>query len=182
MRNYKSLKRIIIILSVIIAVVFGLFFFTITGIKNKNENITKLQNELLDHASESKYLASIQNIVSKANISIEQINSSILSSDSNVVIIETIEQIATKNGLEITIDSIAVEDLVATKDSDMTTLKIRVKTNGKWIQTYNFISELESLPYQINVEKSSLITGAEAGDLKDRLWQNVFEIRLLKYK
>jgi len=188
MRNYKSLKKIIIILVIFAIAVFVIFAYILINIKKKNENISNLRNKLISSSVDSKYLESMQLMLSSANDSISQIDSSILKSDGDVLIIETIEQLAKKNGLEATIDSIAVEDLVSLGDSGMTTLKIRAKTSGEWTQIYNFISELTALPYKIRIEGFSLVNNPDTAvstsqvGLNTHQWLNIFEIRLLKYK
>lgn len=186
MRNYKSLKKIIIILVIFVIIISAIFAYVLINIKNKNENISELHNKLISSSVDSKYLESMQNMVNSADASISQIEASILKSDGDVLIIEKIEQLAKKNGLEVAIDSIAVEDLASLGDSGMTTLKIRAKTIGAWTQVYNFISELVALPYKIRIEGFSLvnnpdITASIPGSNANQ-WQNVFEIRLLKYK
>lgn len=186
MRNYKPLKKIIMILAVLIVLVLSIFIFILFSIKSKNENISKLKNDLAQHSNENQYLGSMQNMVNTANTSINQVNSSILKSDGDVFIIETIEQLAKKNGLDVTIDSLAVEDLASLKDSGMTTLRIKAKTAGAWAPMYNFISELTAMPYKIRVEGFSLISNTDGvtSTVKKGIvqWQSVFEIRLLKYK
>lgn len=185
MRNYKYLNKIIIILALLIVAVSVLFYFVASGIKSKNENIAKLKSDLSVRASEKEYLFSMQNMLNKVDTSISQIDSSVLSSDGDVSIIENIEQIAKKNGLDVSIDSLSIEDLPSTLNSGMTTLKIRAKTEGNWSSIYNFVYELSSLPYKIKIERFLLTAVPGTSTVKGstgRQWQNVFEIRLLKYK
>lgn len=182
MRNYKFLKSTIIILALIIVGVFVTFYFVVNGIKNKNQNIAKLQNERAGHLNDGRYLESMKNIVNQFSSSISQIESSIVSKDGDVAIIETIEQIGQKNNLELSVDSISEEDLPSTKDSGITTLKISARTSGSWKSIYNFVSELEALPYKVKIQRLSFSTSVDNTKSTERKWQNVFEIKLLKYK
>ena len=104
--------------------------------------------------------------------------------------IEEMARGAKDNGIQITIDSIAIDNILPLVKTNMTTLDIRAKTKGNWANTYIFLKELESLPFLVRLDKFALITTSD--DIvstnpknvnnQGQDWQSVFEIHVLKNK
>lgn len=191
MNHKKALKKILILSVVFIMILCFVIIFVFLDIKSKNENIFKLEDELSSQTEKSQYLLKMQKIVRDANNSIDQIDSSILKSDGGVKIIEDVENLAEKNGLEVKIEAITIEEIPFTNDSDIMAFKIKAKTKGSWSGTYNFISELESLEEKIKINRfvlnlttddfDSSTNNIELKNLKVK-WQSSFEVYFLKYK
>ena len=186
MKKNKQFKGIIIILSLIIFVLFGAYYFLYLEIKQKNENIAILQSNLSMQDNKQEYVLSTQRILQNMKLDIDNINSSIVSKEGDVGFIEGLESLARENNIKITIDSLLFEDQAAFNPAAVTSLRVKAKIEGDWSGVYTFLSELESLPYKVKMDKVSIENGDAEADLSvvtpSTGWQGFFELHVLKYK
>lgn len=186
MNNKKYLKKILVLCVVIFVALSTLIIFVFLDIKHKNENIFALESELDNKSEKNDYLLSIQKVVQNSDDSINKINNSILASDGDVTVIEKIENLAKNRGMDIEIESLSIDAIPSSKDKNIVSLDIKAKTTGTWVNTYDFLSEIEALPYVVRVEK--IVLNSSNDNAQSKLlssypkWQSIFEIRLLKYK
>ena len=176
-------------LSTLVVVIFGLCYLVYQDIKDKNENHHTLSHGLLFQNDKQDYLVSTQKTIDNINPDITRINSSVVSKEGEVSFIENLESIARINGLSIEIDSLVFEDRGDSSSSLISVLKIKAKTKGSWYGSYVFLARLESLPFKIKIDRFSLAnTGTEVpvpdekGGVPNGDWQSTFEIAVLKYK
>ena len=189
MYNYKLLKIMLLTLSTLVVVIFGLCYIVFQDIKDKNENHHILSHGLLFQNDKLAYLVSTQKAIDNISSDIVRIDSSVVSKEGEVDFIENLESIARENGLSIEIDSLVFEDKPGSSSGLINVLKIKAKTKGSWYGSYVFLSRLEALPFKIKIDKFSLTnTGTEilVSDKKVGVpsgdWQSTFEIAVLKYK
>lgn len=152
----------------------------------KNENVSSLEHDLTLKGSRQDYLISTQKLIDDLSVDLQSVDSSIIAVDADVSFIEDLELLAEDNGLEIDIESLVVEDSPTLAAANVATLKAKIKTSGKWSGTYSFLTELESLPFKVKVNKFSMtnISKDSGLDVKKngQQWQGGFEIVVLKYK
>ncbi len=184
MKDKKSFKKIFILFSLISIALLVIFYLLYKDIKNKNENISSLSQEMEFQSDRREYFVSTQRMLDGIRDDLNRVNSLIVSKDSDVAFIEGLEAVAKNNGLSINIESIVIEDDSALSSNEITTLKIKAKTEGSWSGTYAFLAELESFSYRVRVNKFSFTsdTGKDPSSDGVREWQSLFEIRVLKYK
>lgn len=186
MKSLKSLKQTISILSLAVLALFAAQYFLYRDIKTKNEKVGTLEHELSLQNNRQDYLISMQRLIQSMSGDIESINNSIVPADGDVEFIENIESIGKNNGLKVTIDSLVFEDDPSYKNANVTGLKVKAKTSGSWSGTYAFLTELESLPVKVKINRFALSNvSSDAGiDTKKtgQIWQTGFEIVVLKYK
>lgn len=190
MKKEAALKRILILLIILFVSIFWVYYSGFVDIKSKSENISQTESQLSNSIQQSQYMSLISHDVSLADSSIKQINDLIIDRENDVVFIEKFESIAKKNGLDIKINSLAVETLTTQNDNKMsdnlTTLKIKATTNGSWQKTYIFLTQLESLPFVIRIDKFALINSSDTALDQPKKgiqnWQAIIEMRVLKYK
>lgn len=188
MKQHQSLKKILATLILIILALCFFYYLLFKDIKLRNKHTSELQNNIELQIRRDKYMSSVELAVQNDRANIEKISNSIIGQDDDVTFIELLENTAKNNGLDIVINTLVIEDNSSFSTTDMTTLKIRAKTNGPWSGTYLFLNELELLPFNIRVEKLSLTNGSSnTAEFKNTAtssapWQSDFEIRVLKYK
>lgn len=188
MYNPKSLKKILVFLSLIMITLFVGHYFLYRDIKLKNEHISILSAELESQSERQGYLIATERVIESIKEDIELIDKSIIASNEDVDFIEDLEAIARRNGLTIKIDSLVIEDAKELDAAGITTLKVRAKTTGPWVGTYTFLSEVESLPFKIKVNKFAILNTGEGASVEGATpvlkneWQSTFEILILKYK
>lgn len=187
MKNSKSLKGIIIMLSLFVLVLFVAQYFVYRDIKIKNQKISVLERDLSLQENRQEYLISTEKLINTMSSDLEKIDNSILASDGEVSFINSLEDLAEKNNLKLEPEFLGSDENDASlKNTNIKTFVIRAKITGSWVDTYTFISELESNPIKIKINKLALSNvSADSGvDVKKfgQKWQSIFEIVVLKYK
>ncbi len=171
----KSFKITIIFLALISLFLFAIMYFVYSNIKNINQKISLSQNEL-DLSNERRdYLLSEQKTISDLGPDIVRVNGSIIPNGEDVKFIEDLQALATQDGLSMDINSLSFEDDPKISSSSITYFKIVAETKGSWSGNYNFLAQIEALPFKVKISKFSLQSESDG-------WKSDFEIRLLKYK
>jgi len=183
-------KKIAIILGVIVLGIFALYYFIFIDIKNRNEHASVLLHDVNAEIAKQEYIVSLEHTIESLTPDLDRVNSSVIAKDGDVKFIEDLETMAKSNGLKITIDSLMLENNNPTLvGSGLTVLRVKAKTEGNWSGTYTFLSELESLPLKIKIDKfgfASLGGDVPADGKKpvktNKVWQSILEIIVLKHK
>lgn len=188
MNNLGKLKKISAILSLLVILGFLGTYLLFRDIKSKNYNISKTSEEVSFQFDKQEYLTKTERLIEGLSTDLVKIDSQIVSKDGDVLFIEGLEEMASLNGLDITIDSLEIQDDKNIDSPDITTLKIKAKTKGRWSSTYKFLNQLESMPYKLSVNNFSLANTTDIPVSGQRPttpgpnWQSSFEIQVLKYK
>lgn len=187
MKNSKSFKKIIFLLSVFTLFLFVAQYFVYRDIKIKNQKISVAERDLLLQEGRQEYLISTEKLISAIGPDLQKIDNSILAQDGEVTFINSLEDLAAKNKLKFEPEFLGSDENDATlKNTNIKTFTIRAKISGSWSDTYTFISELESNPIKIKINNLSIsnISSDSGIDVKKfgPRWQSVFEIVVLKYK
>jgi mannitol-specific phosphotransferase system IIBC component len=188
MKKIQSLKGILGLLSVIVVLFLIAIFMLFQNIKNQMEDASNLQNKIDVATRQNQYTISLQKSLQNSKADIDKVNSSILSSDGNVSFIEKFETLAKNNGLNVSIDSLSVEDIPNINSDNLTSLVVRASAEGSWTGTIVFLTSLESFPFAMRVEKFDLLNSSDnpvglppPTSFKQN-WLSTFEIRVLEYK
>lgn len=190
MKTKSSLKKILFMFVLPLIPILWLYYIGFNNIKLKSQNISEMQYNLSNITRQSQYMNTVAFDVANSGSFIARIDNMIIAKDDDVSFIEKIETTAKNSGLGIKIDSLSVEDIPSqNKDntsSNLTTLKVKITTNGSWQKTYNFLTELESLPFIVHIDKFALNNSSDTaiGQLKTgpQNWSAVIEMHVLKYK
>jgi Tfp pilus assembly protein PilO len=188
MKKITSHKVILVLLALSVILLFGVIFMLFQNIKNQSENTSSLQNEIDLGTKQNQYTIFLQKSLQDSKSDIDKVDGSILSSDGNVGFIEKIETLAKDNSLNISIDSLSVEDIPTIDSNSLTSLKIRASAQGSWPDMVVFLTKLESMPFVMRVEKFDLLNssdnpiGLPPPTSSKQNWLSTFEIRILEYK
>lgn len=161
----------------------GVYVFTFIKIKNYNQNIAYLENEVFLQQDKQQKMSLMEGMIGENREYIDLIENSVIPKNGDVPFIETIETLASENNLVMTIQSLSFEDSESLNDKGMTFFKIRATTKGSWANTYSFLALLEALPLSIKIENLALIyssTESEGGIRPE--WQMSVDMKVLKYK
>ncbi len=186
MKNPNSHIKTIVILFVFVVLLFSAHYFLFREIRSKNEKVSMLEHDISLQDKRQDYLISTQHLIQDLSSDLADVDNSIITSGQDVGFIENLESAAKSNGLNLTIDSLVVKEDQSFAAANVSELVIKANTSGPWSGTYSFITELESLPFKVRINKLSLTSspgevGAD-GKTSGRSWQSNFEIVVLKYK
>ena len=185
----SSSKKIAVILGILVIGMCALYYFLFTDIKARNERASVLLHDITSEIQKQQYMISLERTIASADPDISRVNDSIIAKDKDIEFIENLEGMAKANGLSLSIDSLVFENNPLLAGSDVTTFRVKAKTTGPWLGTYTFLSELESMPLKVKVDKFGF--ASSAGEEKTAtgkpgktaaVWQSIFEILILKYK
>ncbi|MEI6843233.1 MAG: hypothetical protein WCK48_01860 [bacterium] len=188
MSHTRLLKNILIFEIILMIVIFVSYYFVFLDIKSKNENTSVLRNNLSYQIGKQQYMAEMQKTIKNSNSDISQISSMIVSKDGDVAFIESLENSARKNGLDIKIDSLTFDDNANLSAGGLTSLRVKATIKGSWLGTFTFMNELESMIYKVRVDTFALMYNTDADPsltkkgVKSTVWQSIFEIHVLKFK
>jgi hypothetical protein len=188
MKENKFLKKFLILLAVLAVLLLAVFVYVYFDIKNRNENVYILNSDLATEIQKQEYMSSMEKLVNDSEGDVGLMNNSVIKSDGSVVFIENIENLAKDNNLSIKIDSLQYEDNTQASSSGMTTLKVSASASGGWRDSYNFLTQIESLPFKVKVNNYSLESSNDRMEIapnkysNDKVWQSRFDINVLKYK
>ena len=150
----KNSKVLLVTLSLIALALLSILALGVYNIRFKNKETSELLN-LADHAAETGIL--IQSIRAAQNNSgqdIEAFDNLALAGDKIVPLIESIEGAGRALGLDTSILSVGkIEDK---KSADPPIVRIVMETQGAWAPTLSFLRAIESLPYRVMIDESSL--------------------------
>ncbi|MFZ2621500.1 MAG: hypothetical protein WAX85_02925 [Minisyncoccia bacterium] len=188
MKTKNTSKNTIIAVTILVVGVFASYYFLFVDIKNRNEHISNIEQDLAHQNENSQYVSSLLETFQNADSDITKINNSIVSSDGDVAFIESLEKMAHDDSLSTTIDSLNFEEIPSFPGSKVVVFRIRVKAKGSWSGIYKFLAQIESLPFKIKIINfgltGPLINTESVKNTSDsgRIWQSIFEINVLKYK
>ncbi len=179
MKNHKLSKKTLFVLTFLTLIFLGGYYYIFMDIKTRSENISTLSQELSMQSNKQGYLVSTQKMINSISSDIDRINNSIVPKDGDVAFIENLETLAKDNGLTIDIDSLVFEDDSKLEAIDVTAFKIKAKISGGWIGTYTFLSQIESMPLKVKINRFASSANSQA---TTSVWQSSFDITVLKYK
>ncbi len=185
----QKLKQYFVLLGILIILLSAAIYFVWTDLKNKNEIIAEINNDLSTQSSKQLFLASMEQQVKTREDDLDKVNGSIIGTDKDVDFIENLESLAKSNNLKVSIDSLALQDDSSLTTSKVSFFNIRAKTTGDWTGTYIFLSELESLPLKVKINKINLVntTNEVNGEVRKvgsvgNTWELDFDMTVLKMK
>ena len=174
MRNRKLLKIVLLVLSLVSIAIFISYYFLYESIKSDNENTSALLSQISIQSKKQAYLASAKDVIDTIKPKITLIDSSVIPKDGDIGFIESLEGMSHGDRLSVTIDSLDEEDNLGS--NSVVALKVMLRTNGTWDETYKLLARLEALPYKVKISQYSLVNAGNDA------WQSSFEMRVLKNK
>ena len=163
---------------------FGVLIFAIYSISAKNKGISELLAQV-DRAAETEILVqSIRNLQNDTGEDVGAFNELLLSSDKLIGLIENIEGAGRALGIETKIVSVGEADddsaPSATAPDEKNeikqeTVQIIIEAEGSWSETLSFLRAMESLPYRIMIEESSMSKGEISWNSRIILSLEVFD-------
>lgn len=184
----KLKKSTVIVLGIVVMVLFVVQYLVFRDIKIKNQKASILSNELLLQSNKEDYMISTGKLMQNISSDINRVHKSIVSSSEDVEFIESLENLANENNLDIKIDSLYIDQNPKATTSPITTLRIRTNPKGGWLGTYKFLKQIESMPVKVKINSYSFMSGASnissdaQPSINNNNWESIIDISVLKYK
>ncbi len=176
----KHLITIVIVSLVCIICGFGAFLFFNQESRLESE-IIALQKEVRQLEVQANSLT-VQKPVSSFDASIEELNEYFVSADGALDFVKYIEDLATSAGLSYRINSFDAEDNPDISQNDKEYLKTSLTATGSMKNIRNFISLIESLPYNIKITRVDLKSGGvqSLSASREQIWTLMIDFSVVK--
>jgi Tfp pilus assembly protein PilO len=155
-KNTLTILIVVSLIALTLALVLG---YGIYDIRSKNQKTSELLQQADKIANEDVEFQSIRSVLGSIQEDIEEFDKYTLTEARVVPMVEKIETVGRKLGLETNTTSISVAKPEGTASSTegVKKIKIVVETKGEKTPTMTFLGALESLPYRIMIDESSVI-------------------------
>lgn len=181
----KQILLTIIVLVIAVSIAYAMLFL---NIKEKNNNISALSNEIDIVLQKEIKLRSVKHLINDTEQDRVKLDSHFVTDDEVVNFIEKIENLGTDSGTKVEVISVYVDDVnkeVTNQAAINELLYLDFKTEGSFAQMFHFLSMLEKLPFkidipQVNFEKTLDGTGKVNKSLGS--WKGLFSITVVKLK
>jgi len=176
-KKTKNLLTLTVIATILALVGFFLLFF---NIKNRGEEISRLQNEIDLAYEQTGRLDSLKAILTDTESQRNSLAKSVVASEGVVVFAEMLERLGAELKVEVRIDALETKPALE-EQVGLELLAIRLTAIGGWRGVSTFFAALESLPYGLRLSQVSLSQSA-GGKGGETFWTGNFAFEVLKIK
>lgn len=185
MKNFSKTKKLLILCIVLNLVVWTAYGVIFWQIKSQNEKISLLVNEAELDTKKEEDLRLTKASLNENKDSISRIDSYFIPKDGVVDFINSLESLGKQSGTSLVIGSVSVESETKIKENFKEVLRLKVQAIGSWKNVMHFLSILENLPYQVDLQQADFklsvsAEGSSGGGVPQ--WEGDFEFTLLKLK
>lgn len=171
----KTIKLFAIAIILVMAAI-SVYGMAILKIRKNVSETANLGSSIAAESQKEASIESIKNILRNTAAEREKVGAYFVSSDNIVDFLEKIELLGEKSGVNLSFDSVDIPP------DEKSILRVRIGTEGKWEDTFYFLSLIENLPFKIELEKSSVIkTVKTVSNVKVSYWRGDFTVRLLSF-
>lgn len=138
-----------------VLVFLGIYSTVFMVIKNKNNQISILQNQVDIEVRKDQRLHSVKLLISDLNKELDTVDTYFVSSSGVVDFLERLEALGSVSGVTVGVNSVSVDE---SEDSGLPyeLLKIEFAARGTWSAIVQLISLLETFPLGITIERMQL--------------------------
>ncbi|MFQ5661916.1 MAG: type 4a pilus biogenesis protein PilO [Candidatus Paceibacteria bacterium] len=188
MEYSSKTKQILLTVIVLVIVAFIAYVIFFLNIKEKNNSISLLTNEVDSVLQKEIKLRSVKQIIKDTKDDRVKLDSYFVADDEIINFIEMIETLGVNSGAEVEVINVSVDtenEKVVNKNKISELLNINFKTEGSFVEMFHFLSMLEKLPFKIEISQvnfnkvSNEIIGA---DKSLEPWKGYFNITAVKLK
>lgn len=190
MNKLANTKKILITCIVLNVLVFAAYGFLLWGIYAKANLASNLVAEAAQDVQKDEALRSIKASLNENAEFVSHIDSFFIPADGVVDFISSLEALGAESGVELSIDSVAVES--ESESASKEVLNLSLQTEGSWQNTFIFLSLLENLPYRIEfvsttlrlfgATESILFSGSSRTLASEEVWQGNYEVSVHKLR
>lgn len=172
----NSTKILILIIVCNLAALSG-YYFLFQYIKTQSQKTSKLVSTISLGEQKNSHLGSLRSVVKDTEEKRQQLESLLLSGDTEIPFIEKIESLAKNSGLDAKTNSIVS---VAGDTDAIKIFGMQMETDGSWSNTLYFLNQIENLPYDIRVLGVSVVKQQVGDKVVSNSWNAKFDISVIE--
>ncbi len=173
MKKLFTTKKVLIGAFVFALTSLSAYVFLFLSVKESNQNISSLQNQISIEVGKQSREGSTKNLLANTEESRKMLSTYFVNKEEIVEFIESIEDLAKKSGASLRLNSVGEEDEIVGRNQ-VSVLVISLQADGSWAAVHSLLASLESIPYKIHFREVSL----EVSDSK--VWTGKFEFTVVK--
>jgi len=183
-------KKILLIFIVLDILLFLFGSFVFWNVQKVNKETISLTREVTLNTKREMALGSVLKMLNDTKSSIDSLQTFFVGSDSVVVFIEKVENLARNVGVKLVTQNVAEDDASSLKDDFKKSLKLKVSVSGSWKNILKLTALLENLPYKISLDNITISSDGAIISSDEKLsktnttptWSGVLELSVLKLK
>ena len=184
MEHSSKTKQILMGTIVLVIAVFVLYIMLFLNLKEKNNNISVLTNEVDTVLQKEIKLRSVKYLIKDTEDERADLDSHFVIDDEVINFIEIIENLGMDSGAKIEVTNVSVSSTnkeAADQINISELLYLDFKIEGRFAQMFHFLSILEKLPFKIDILRVNFgRIPNEDGKIKS--WNGFFSITAVKLK
>lgn len=146
-------KTILISLCLLTLVLLAVLVYGLYKIRVQSEEVVSLESQAESLGQMDNVAQSVRSIKNSSGTDLAGLDNLIVSQKKVVSFIEMIESLGGSMGLETHTLSV---------NTDETTVRIALETDGPWARSMGFIRALENLPYKITLDETTMASNLES--------------------
>ncbi len=189
----KAKKVFFISLAASILIV-GAYWYTFVKILRENIQVAALSSSIQALTKQRDVLASLSDRVKSTEDDRSKIDGYFIPRDGVVVFLNKLQSLADENGLDMAVNSVAIEDSPLSPDI-FEVVDVSFTGIGEWSNVYRFVSLINLMPLKIFVDgvdlewssdsaasANGLVFSKKKGSATHPLWKAVVDLRVMKLK
>ncbi|MBT3282845.1 hypothetical protein HON59_01515 [bacterium] len=184
MKQFKTTKQVLTFTAIlaIVSVTFYVLFFN--NIKEKNNTISAIVNDVDIAVQKETKLKSVKNIIKDTADGREKIDTYFIKDDEIINFIGEVEKIGRDIGVEVEIISVSIGDSKLQQDNVSELLNLDLEAEGSWSRVFRFLTLVEKMPFKVNISTINLeaIYEGESKKYSSGIWKGFFSINAIKLR
>ncbi|MDP6387963.1 MAG: type 4a pilus biogenesis protein PilO [Candidatus Pacebacteria bacterium] len=187
--EYSSKTKQTLLTSLVLVIVVSVAYIMLfLNIKEKNNNISVLQNEVDSTLQREIKLRSVKNLINDTQKEREKLNLYFIADDKIVNFIEDIEEVGAYSGVSVKVTSVSIDESTSgnlNKDKISELLNLDFNIEGRFDELFYFLSMIEKLPFKIDIHRvnfEKVSNNIRAQNRSTEPWKGFLSIKAVKLK
>lgn len=186
MNHLAKTKKILLIVILLNLVVAGFYYHLFSKIREKNEHIALIENNIMAESVKANMLALAKTQVTETAAKREALDGFFIKTDSVVPFLNYIQTLAAHTNVKLKISNVSIEPI--NDNNSFEILRLNLEASGEWQNLYRFGAQIELMPYKVLLVKADLEKGVEVlnsnknTSLEEPPWKGSFALGVLKLK
>lgn len=185
MNRITKTKKILLLVLLLNFVVAGFYYFIFSKIREKNEHIAIIENNVIAESAKANMLALAKTRVTETAAKREALEQFFVRKDSVVPFLNYIQTLAADTNVKMKISTVSIEPI--DNNDSFEILRLNFEVSGEWRNLYLFGALIELMPYKVmlikaDLEKSERVLSSDKKSSEKPSWKGDFSMNVLKLK
>lgn len=185
--DLKKEKEILIISTTLAVIGVLICIFVFSTLKNKEQKVYDVMRQIDDYSAEKINLSSVKARIEETSAKRDKLDSYFVAKDGVVSFLNYIQSLVPSDNLNVKILSVGIVPADGKTKDVFDAVNVEVIATGLWGDVAKFAGSLETIPYQVSVQRANLEYGefsenASTNAPLPKKWRGTFHFSVLKIK